>query len=475
MGESALSRQIRAAAASAGLPPWGDRDPAPRGATDAFLAHLAATLGRQPTAEELGELLRSWPDIARPEQLPPPGDWATWLVLAGRGFGKSRTGAEFTKAEVESGRCRRFALVGPTASDARDVMVEGESGILSLYAGRDESERPIYEPSRRRLTWPNGAIATTYSAEEPDRLRGPQHDGFWCDELAAWQDPQATWDQLQFGLRLGKRPRGIVTTTPRPIKLVRALLADSTTAVTRGSTYDNEPNLAPGFIKVIRQSYEGTRLGRQEIEAEVLDDNPGALWRLALIDAARVAKAPIEFKQVGVGVDPAVTNKEDSDETGIVVAGTATCNCKGTPELHGFVLEDASGVYSPDGWAKAVARMYHKHSADFVIPEVNNGGDLVASNLMTLGDAYMKITQHNGRYGVSASRGKQTRAEPVAGLYEQGKIHHVGGFSKLEDQMTQWDPLNDDDSPDRLDALVWVLTWLLVKPIGISVFEVEWK
>ncbi len=465
MGDSKLSLAARAAqeaALAAGL------DVPPH---EAFRLALARALDRIATDDELWSLLRTWEWIARPEQLPPPGDWATWLVLAGRGFGKTRTGAQFSVGEIEEGRCGRFALIGPTASDARDVMVEGESGILSIYAGKPDGERPIYEPSRRRLTWPNGAIATTYSAEEPDRLRGPQHDGFWADELAAWQDPRGAWDQLQFGLRLGRRPRGIVTTTPRPIALVRELLKDATTAITRGTTYENAANLAPGFLKAIKAAYEGTRLGRQEIGAEVLDDNPGALWKLAQIEKCRVAHLPEDLKRIGVGVDPAVTSEESSDETGIITAGVAECRCKGEPELHGFVFDDSSGVYTPDGWAKATASTYHKYGADFVVPEANNGGDLVASNLLTLGDPNLKIVQSGTRKGVVASRGKRTRAEPISGLYEQGKVHHVGVLAKLEDQMTTWDPLNDDDSPDRVDALVWVLSWLMLKPVTISMFE----
>lgn len=416
------------------------------------------------------QVARCWRAIARPEQLPPQGDWLVWLVRAGRGFGKTRCGAEWVKEEVESGRRGRFALVAPTAADVRDTMIEGESGLLSLYAN-DNDGRPEYEPSKRRITWPNGAIATTFSAEEPDRLRGPQHDGFWADELAAWADPEATWDQLQFGLRLGKNPRGIVTTTPRPIALIRKLIADPDTVVTQGSTYDNAANLAPSFLKKIRDAYEGTRLGRQEIHAEILDDNPGALWKLAQIEKLRVRTMP-ELRRIGVGVDPAETANENSNETGIVVAGAGECSCKGTPEIHGFVFDDRSGIYTPDGWAKQVASAYHDHDADLVIPEVNAGGDLVVSNLRTLGDKDLAIyTSPTGRPGVVASRGKQTRAEPIASFYEQGKVHHVGTLSKLEDQMTQWNPLTDRKSPDRVDALVWVLSWLMLQKHARTMFE----
>lgn len=439
MSESLLARRVRAAGGAA-----------------AFVAKLAQEIGRQPTPAELQHLLLVWSLIARPEQLAPPGDWNVWLILAGRGFGKTRSGAEWVKGEIESGRCRRVALIGSTAADVRDVMIEGPSGILSLYAGLSPTERPEYEPSKRRITWPNGAVAVAYSAEEPNRLRGPQHDGFWADELAAWEDPQGAWDQLQFGLRLGAHPRGVVTTTPRPIPLIKALIKDPTVAVTKGSTYDNAANLAPTFLTAIKRAYEGTRLGRQEIGAEVLDDNPGALWRLALIDSARVKHAPFELIRVAGGIDPAVSSDETSAETGIVFGATAMCSCKGDPELHGFVLEDISDIYTPDQWARAAAGGYHRHKCDRIVAEVNNGGDLVESNLRTLGDVLISFR------AVHASRGKAIRAEPIAALYEQGKIHHVGTFAKLEDQMTQWNPLTDDRSPDRLDALVWLMTELML-------------
>lgn len=412
---------------------------------------LIATLGE----EAVRKLLVTWRAVARPEQLPPPGSWLVWLVLAGRGWGKTRTGAEFIKGEVAAGRARRIALVAPTAADARDTMVEGTSGILSLYRHLPSHQQPVYFPSKRRISWPNGARATLYSAEKPDRLRGPQHDCFWADELAAWADAQAVWDQLQFGLRLGN-PRGIVTTTPRAIALVRALLNDVNTAAVRGSTYENAANLAPAFLAAIRKVYEGTRLGRQEIHAEILDDNPSALWKMGLIEATRVRQMPNLIKVAG-GVDPATSATATSAETGIVFAGVGECRCKGESENHGFVFDDRSGVYTPEKWARAVADGYGHHHADRIIGEVNNGGDLVESNLRSLGgDANISFT------AVHASRGKQTRAEPIASLYEQQKVHHVGGLPKLEDQMTQWDPLNDPKSPDRMDALVWVLTYLML-------------
>lgn len=412
---------------------------------------------RQVGIEAAQLALRTWACIARPQQLAPPGNWQTWLILAGRGFGKTRTGAEWIKGEVETGRGRRIALVGPTASDVRDIMIEGSSGIMSLYASHRADERPLYEPSKRRITWPNGAVATAYSAEEPDRLRGPQHDTFWADELASWQRDRVepTWDNLQFGLRLGQHPRGVVTTTPRPIPIIRQLLADHATATIRGSTFDNATNLAPSFLTKIRTKYEGTRLGRQEIHAEVLDDNPGALWKLSQIDALRVSRAPA-LKRVVVSIDPAVTATEDSDETGIIVAGIGVCFCKGHREDHGFVMKDGSGIFTPEQWAKAAASDYHQFEADRTIGEVNNGGDLVESNVRTLGDSAISFRQ------VRASRGKAVRAEPISSLYEQGKVHHVGGFPKLEDEMTQWNPLSGERSPSRMDAMVWALTDLML-------------
>ena len=290
---------------------------------DAFAAQLADALEA------------SWPAIARPNQLPPPGDWQVWLLLAGRGFGKTRTLAEWVCQQAASGQAGRIAVVAATAADARDVLVEGQSGILTVSP---PWFRPVYEPSKRRLTWPNGAIATTFSAEEPERLRGPQHDSAICDELGSWSRPE-TWDMLQFGLRLGRHPRCVVATTPRPTKLIRELLAceGRNVAVTRGSTYENRANLAPGFFDQIIGKYEGTRLGRQELNAELLDDTPGALWSHGIIDAARQAAAR-QLARIVVAIDPAATSGEDADETGIIVVGKDT-------QGHGYVLADASGKY----------------------------------------------------------------------------------------------------------------------------------
>jgi len=399
---------------------------------------------RSLTPTEALELLYTWKLWARAEQRTPPGDWQNWLILAGRAWGKTRTGAEWVHEEVWQRGRRRLALVARTAADARDVMVEGNSGLMACA---HPSRRPVYEPSKRRVTWPNGAVATTFSAEEPDALRGPQYDAAWCDELAAWQYADETWDMLQFGLRLGTQPRTVITTTPRPTPLVRRLVDASTTALTRGSTFDNSANLAPDFIRNIRERYQGTRLGRQELYAEILTDNPGALFKRDRIDALRVRTHP-ELVRVVVAVDPAVTANAKSAETGIVAAGLGS-------DGHGYVLGDYSLSESPAKWGSAVVTAYRQHKADRVIAEVNQGGDLV--------EATVRTVDPNVSYkAVRATRGKLTRAEPVAALYEQGRVHHVGAFAALEDQQVDWDPTSGADSPDRVDALVWALTELML-------------
>lgn len=372
---------------------------------------------------------------ARLEQIPPDGAWSTWLVLAGRGWGKTRTGAEWVCERVRSG-ARHIALVAPTAADARDVMVEGPAGILSVARA---AERPIYESSKRRVTWPNGAIATLYSAEEPDRLRGPQHDTAWCDELASWARLDDAWSMLLFGLRLGD-PRALVTTTPRPVRVVRDLLADPRTVVVRGSTYDNSRNLAASFLSEIRRRYEGTRLGRQELYAELLEDTPGALWTRAMIDRAQAATVP-ELRRVVVAVDPSVAADGGGDECGIVVAGV---DFDGTL----WVLRDGSGRMSPSEWAARAVSLADEHQADSLVVEVNNGGALVSQTLRAAG-ARVRIRE------VHAARGKRARAEPVAALYEQGRARHVPGLARLEDELCTWASAAGDPSPNRLDALVW--------------------
>lgn len=371
-------------------------------------------------------------------------------MLAGRGWGKTRTGAEYIREQIEKHGKRRAALVGRTAADVRDVMVNGEAGLLSVCPPWN---RPKHEPSKRRLIWPNGAIATTYSADKPDQLRGPAHDVAWCDELATWRYLD-TWDNLLLGLRIGTRPRVIITTTPRPIKILKGMVKDSplnkecvtpSVAVTGGATYENIANLAPAFKARILRMYEGTRLGRQELYAEILEDVPGALWTLAMIEEHRVQSAP-SLKRVVVAIDPAMTSEEESNETGIVVAGLSGNG-------HGYVIGDATLRAKPAEWASKAIKAYWYHKADRIIAEVNNGGDMVEHTLRMV-DATMPYK------AIHASRGKRTRAEPISALYEQGKVHHVGAFAELEDQMATWLP--GEPSPDRMDAMVWALTELMM-------------
>lgn len=426
------------------------------------------------TEEEAEALNYEWRHFwARKEQLQPEDpEWIVWLLLAGRGFGKTRTGAEWIKERVENNEVFRIALVAPTTADVRKVMVEGPSGILAVSPPWN---RPVYEPSKRLLTWPNGAIATTYSAEEPERLRGPEHDAAWCDELAAWRYPE-TWDMLMFGLRLGKMPRVCVTTTPKPNQLVRDLIADPSTRITRGKTRDNIANLAKTFLTKIVNKYEGTRLGRQELDAEVLDDTPGALWTYKMLDASRfkidwkkldpnnplsVLEQLPKMQRIVVAVDPSGTKGDSKqkksgmddgigDDVGITVQG------KGI-DGQGYLLEDLTVNASPAVWARLAVGAYHKWGADLIVAERNFGGAMVEHTI--------RSADPNVNYKeVVASRGKSIRAEPVASLYEQGKIHHVGSFAELETQMTQMttNGFTGKGSPDRLDAAVWGFTELML-------------
>lgn len=403
-------------------------------------------------------LLHDWSWWARPSQvLPgpdvnlrtPDGSWVVWMCQAGRGWGKTRVGAETVRIWARD--YRYVSLVGPTADDARDVMIEGESGILACCP---KGERPYYRPSKRRLEWPNGSRSLVFTADEPERLRGKQHMKFWADEVGSWRYADS-WDQLTFGLRLGNNPQGIVTSTPRPTKLIKDLIADPSTLITRGRTYDNGGNLAPTFLGKIIRKYEGTRLGRQELDAELLDDNPGALWKRNNIEQFRVRKMPATLLRIVVGVDPAVTSSEDSDETGIVVAGV-----DGQTPPHFYVLDDCSLSDSPDAWARAAVMAYLRQQADRIVGEVNNGGDLVESVIRHVVIDGQPAGQNASYKAVHASRGKAIRAEPIAALYEQGRVHHVGAMPVLEDQLCDWDPLTSLKSPDRLDALVWAITEL---------------
>ncbi len=393
--------------------------------------------------QDATDWLYSWDFWARDNQVPPDTPWRCWLILAGRGFGKTRTGAEWVLARQRSGY-NRIGLVGETAADVRDVMIEGESGILACAP---PDNRPLYEPSKRRITWSNGAIATAYSGDDPDQLRGPAHDSVWADEPAKWRYADETWSNLELGLRSGDNPQVVATTTPRPIKLIRQLVADPKTHVTAGSTYDNIANLSPAFIERVVQQYEGTRLGQQELYARILDDVPGALWTRDILERNRIKKAP-DLSRIVVAIDPAMTSGEEADMTGLVVAARGS-------DKQGYVLEDATMRGTPDQWARKAIELYEKWSADRIVAETNNGGEMVEYTLRTL--------SRNVSYkSVHATRGKRLRAEPIAALYEQGKVHHVGLFEDLEDQQCTFVPDQTDESPDRVDALVWALTDLMV-------------
>lgn len=418
--------------------------------------------------------MHTWELWARPNQLEPDpilpsGEtWTTWLILAGRGFGKTRCGAETIIKWVREGHCRRIALVAEDSADARDVMVEGDSGIIAC-SPRDF--KPKYEPSKRRLTWPNGAIATLFSAEDYDSLRGPQFDGAWCDELCKWRYAQEAWDNLQFGLRLGDHPKQIVTTTPKPLRLLKDIILRSDTAITKGSTMENLVNLAPPFRKAVVDKYAGTRIGRQELEAEILDDVPGALWSRVMIDETRIrpvdSVTPVvlpHFQRIIISVDPAKEISESANETGIMVVGK-------DGNGHGYVLEDLSIAGTPEEWGRIAVRAFDDWDADMIVYEANQGGEMVAAVLRgaakSLKDDGLRTADFVPLKDVHATRGKYVRAEPVSQLYEQKKIHHVGTFPELEDQLVEYTPDQSMGySPDRMDALVWGFTELLVGTVS---------
>jgi len=426
---------------------------------------------RKAMLAELGEdgaeqLLYRWDFWARPEQLPPQGDWNIWLVLSGRGFGKTRLGSEWVRSIVcgdtplAKGRCSRIAIVGETTSDCRDVLVEGVSGILAVHP---KDFRPLYEPSKRRLTWPNGAVASLFNATEPDQLRGPQFDAAYCDELAKWQFLEETWDMLQFGLRLGDHPRQVITTTPRPLPKIKEIMNDPGTVVTRGSTFDNRLNLPPKFIKTIAERYEGTRLGRQELYGEICDDVPGALWTRSMLDSCKLGKRDEvpSMRRVIVAIDPAGKQSIDHDdtaETGIVCVGLGT-------DGKGYLIWDASCRMNPEGWAKTALAVYDRFEADAIVAEVNQGGDMVES-VIRAHRRDVKIVK------VRAARGKVTRAEPISALYAQDRIRHIGSFPTLEDQMVLFTPFGiiGNSTADRVDALVWGFTELFPRIVK----RVEW-
>ena len=367
----------------------------------------------------------------------------------GRGAGKTWAGAKWTIERARAG-LGPIALVAETAADVRDVMIElGESSIMQLSA---PSFRPEYEPSKRRLTWPNGVVAIAYNGTEPDQLRGPQHATAWVDELCKYRYPRETWDMLQFGLRVGPDPRCVLTTTPKPLPLLKEIRASRSTVIAPfASTFANAANLAPATLDYLRERYAGTKTGLQELDGLLLDDDPNALWqRDAMIDAHRIKQAPSELARVVVAIDPAMTATDESDETAIVVAGKRVVG----EREHYYVLDDMSGRMSPDTWAKRAREAYEQYHADRVVGEVNNGGDLVGATLK-------RASPNLPFTAVHASRGKRTRAEPISALYEQGRVHHVGTFADMETQMCTWVPGDDSlASPDRMDALVWALTEL---------------
>lgn len=420
---------------------------------------------------------------ARPNQLTPPDinpinglPWAVWLLLAGRGFGKTLAGAEDVANYGLSNPGSRIAVIAPTYTDARDTCVEGESGLLGslpvLKDKEDETRIPVipkdcietWNRSMGELILKNGTRFKLFGAEEPDRLRGPQHHRAWCDELGSWRYAE-TWDQMLFGLRLGVDPKVIVTTTPKPTDLIKSLFKSPKTIITRGSTFDNAANLAPAALAQLRAKYEGTRLGRQELNAEILEQSENALWTLAMIERAQMGGKPVPFlKRIVVAIDPAVSNNASSNLTGIVAAGLGQDN-------RGYVLADASGKYSPDGWARRAAHLYEILGADRFVAEGNQGGEMVRHTIESVKkNAPVTI--------VHASRGKQARAEPIAALYEQNKISHSQPFPELESQMCTWEPLGSNDtkkttpqaSPDRLDAMVWAFTALMLNAPAQPIF-----
>lgn len=401
------------------------------------------------------DFTHDWDNLGRPEQQPPAGDWRTWLLLGGRGSGKTRAGAEWvhglaTGAIHGLGREGRIALVAESLGDAREVMVDGVSGIVTVA----RRQRPSFEATRRRLVWPSGAVAQIFSAEDPESLRGPQFGMAWCDELGKWRHQRETWDMLQFGLRLGEHPRQLVTTTPRPTPLVIALVKDPSTVMRRIRTIDNAQNLASGFMEAMEERYRGTRLGRQELEGELIADREDGLWRRSQIEAL-VMKVAGHLRRIVVAVDPPASGSAAGSCCGIVAAGLDESG-------RAVVLADGSveGA-SPTRWAKAVAALYRRFDADAVVAEVNQGGDMVETVLRTA-EPTLPVRK------VRASRGKWLRAEPVAALYEQGRVIHAERFAALEDQMCDFGPdgLSSGASPDRLDALVWALSDLVLSRRG---------
>lgn len=399
---------------------------------------------------------------ARPEQLPPPGDWYVWMILAGRGFGKTRAGAEFIRQSIQRGDMQRAILVGATASDVRDVMIEGESGLLACC---ERAKFGVtYNPSKRKLSFANGAVAYAYSADVPGRLRGPQNDGFWADELAQWRYHDA-WVQMQFGTRLGDRPRGVVTTTPRPVKLVRdqlALVPSGEVVITRGSTYDNRDNLAPRFFTQVIRKYEGTTLGRQELMGELVEDVEGALWVRRMIDAHRVTPDQVPpLVKIATAVDPATTYGENSDATGLATVGRGVDGDYYVFDIRGLRV-------APHHWASEAIRDHDRFEANEIVAESNQGGEMVRETINSA--AGVGRIRPRVRL-IHASRGKQVRAEPVVSLYEQKRVHHVGSFASAEDEMCSFPISGDND--DQVDALVHAITAVIDATTGPAATPAE--
>ena len=402
------------------------------------------------THEHIQFLFTHWPFWARADQLPPKDDWFIWLILGGRGAGKTRAGAEWIRSRVEGntphqrGACQHVALVGETLLAVREVMIEGPSGLRTIAP---QNMRPDYIASRQLLVWPNGAQAHIFSSERPDNLRGPQFDVAWCDEVAKWKHDEACWDMLQFGLRLGNKPQQVITTTPRPTKLIKRFLADSSCRISRASSHANKVHLAPGFLEELLKRYGGSPLGRQEIDAELLEEVTGALWSLDIISHYRVNQTP-ELKRIVVAIDPPVGSGPTADACGICVAG---CDKQG----HAYILEDATvqGL-TPAQWSQKAVQVYHRYKADRLVAEVNQGGELVK-------EIILRDDPNIAYKSVRALRGKLVRAEPIAAFYERGLVHHVGVHKELEQQLCQYEGCGTS-SPDRLDALVWALTELMM-------------
>jgi phage terminase large subunit-like protein len=413
------------------------------------------------TPPEMTDLDRQWPLFAHDYQFPPRrapngAPWLTWLLIGGRGAGKTRAGAEWVRAMANghapaTEKAGRIALIGETEHDVREVMIEGVSGLLSVHW---PNERPVWMPSRKRLEWPNGAVAQMFSADDPESLRGPQFDCAWCDEMAKWRYAEAAFDMLQFGLRLGSQPRQLITTTPRPTALLKRLMKDASSVTTRAPTRANAFNLAPSFLQSVTSRYAGTRMGRQELDGEIIEDRADALWSRALLEGCRVAEVP-PLRRIVVAVDPPVSAGKRSDACGIVAAGIAESG------VVYVIADDSVAAVMPSIWANKAIALWRRLQADALVVEINQGGEMVRSVIREVDDG-VQVTP------VRALRGKWLRADPVAMLYEQGRVKHVGGFAALEDEMCDFasSGLSSGRSPDRLDALVWAVASLALVPRG---------